>query len=533
MILRAARRALFFVMQYLHFANPLLLLYGDCCGSGGGGESAMMQQPRLAPNRGLRATDWILILGLQFGTLVLAVILGLLASGIDDFLIVGHFRDRQGLAWDEDQNRFEPTDLVRCINDLCDVANVTEKNENLCLVVTWTNQGPDGFLVVPRPCSTGVELGDFADVTEAGPGQCVCTPNGEDFEAAGPFQLLAQKNQPNGYCPLNLAALVPNANLPPELMRIQGCWNAMMNIPILVSGGCPEGDFYVVNIAGGTMLDGTNDWNVGDALVCVGGNFWKRIRSEMELNDLTDVNTMGQMNGEVLKFLGGTWQPEPECCADQFNRVGFFARVLDFGIAGGPFWQIINTWTLPAASVYGDATWNNAGFNQGFDTSTGIWTPSQPGWYHMHVKLRFRGEGGGFNTALRIINLANPGGAFTQGTIQGDDLTGLGNFANTHDTSMILAFCPTDEIAVQVIVSPDDGDIITNSDMGFNFWSASLLPVARMPVVSCPMRRRTDARQSSSSSSYGEEMLALMHESRERACNETILCLETRKPGLV
>ncbi len=146
----------------------------------------------------------------------------------------------------------------------------------------------------------------------------------EDVIGGGPFQPLDEKAQPDGYCPLDGNATVPPFHIPPQFMEAAGCWDADTNTPGLGSGGCEEGNFYVVIVPGSTNLDGTDDWVVGDALVCVGGDFWKRVGSRQELDDLIDVNTLGQSSGDALVFDGSLWLPDPSCCggfADQGIRV--------------------------------------------------------------------------------------------------------------------------------------------------------------------------------------------------------------------
>lgn len=133
----------------------------------------------------------------------------------------------------------------------------------------------------------------------------------ENITSMGIFQRLIEKGQPNGYTPLDGNATVPAINLPPELMEEQGCWNAMTNTPLLTSGGCEPGNFYVVSVGGNTNLDGTNDWNVGDALVCTRQVFWKRIRSEMSLDDLTDVTITSPVLRDMLSFNGAMWANTP------------------------------------------------------------------------------------------------------------------------------------------------------------------------------------------------------------------------------
>ncbi len=122
--------------------------------------------------------------------------------------------------------------------------------------------------------------------------------------------------------------ILPCENLPDDLCQalrwgtLVGTWDADANDPLLASGGCPFGDFYVVAVAGNTDLDGSAVWDVGDSLACstVG---WNRIGKDfpvlavnemvgdvlLGLGDLTDVDLAGQANGDFLQRVGGIWTP--------------------------------------------------------------------------------------------------------------------------------------------------------------------------------------------------------------------------------
>ena len=56
----------------------------------------------------------------------------------------------------------------------------------------------------------------------------------------------------------------------------KGTWNASTNSPFLQSGVGNKGDYYVVNVAGTTNLDGITDWQVGDWAV-FNGSTWQKI----------------------------------------------------------------------------------------------------------------------------------------------------------------------------------------------------------------------------------------------------------------
>jgi len=74
----------------------------------------------------------------------------------------------------------------------------------------------------------------------------------------------------------------------------QGTWNASTNTPTLASGVGTKGDYYVVNVAGSTNLDGITDWQIGDWAV-FNGTVWQKIDNT---DAVTSVN--GQTGTVVL-----------------------------------------------------------------------------------------------------------------------------------------------------------------------------------------------------------------------------------------
>ena len=69
----------------------------------------------------------------------------------------------------------------------------------------------------------------------------------------------------------------------------QGTWNALTNTPTLTSGVGVQGYYYIVSVAGNTVLDGISDWNVGDWAI-FDGTAWQQV-------DNTD--TVVSVNGQV------------------------------------------------------------------------------------------------------------------------------------------------------------------------------------------------------------------------------------------
>jgi predicted heme/steroid binding protein len=72
-------------------------------------------------------------------------------------------------------------------------------------------------------------------------------------------------------------------------VQYQGTWNAATNTPTLQSGVGSKGYYYVVSVAGNTILDGISDWNVGDWAI-FDGVAWQQV-------DNTD--TVVSVNGKV------------------------------------------------------------------------------------------------------------------------------------------------------------------------------------------------------------------------------------------
>jgi hypothetical protein len=72
-------------------------------------------------------------------------------------------------------------------------------------------------------------------------------------------------------------------------VNYKGTWNASANSPTLTSSVGNQGDYYVVNIAGTTNLNGITDWQVGDWAI-FNGSVWQKV-------DNTDA--VSSVNGQV------------------------------------------------------------------------------------------------------------------------------------------------------------------------------------------------------------------------------------------
>lgn len=69
----------------------------------------------------------------------------------------------------------------------------------------------------------------------------------------------------------------------------KGTWDANTNTPTLVSSTGTQGDYYVVNVAGTTNLNGITDWEIGDWAI-FNGSVWEKV-------DNTDA--VSSVNGQV------------------------------------------------------------------------------------------------------------------------------------------------------------------------------------------------------------------------------------------
>jgi len=91
-------------------------------------------------------------------------------------------------------------------------------------------------------------------------------------------QDISEKNQANGYAPLDSGAKIPLANLPDSVLgqvTYEGTWNASTNTPTLANppASTTKGDYYVVN-TGGTQF--SIEFQVGDWIIS-NGTAWEKV----------------------------------------------------------------------------------------------------------------------------------------------------------------------------------------------------------------------------------------------------------------
>ena len=89
-------------------------------------------------------------------------------------------------------------------------------------------------------------------------------------------QNISEKNQANGYAPLDSGAKIPIANLPDSVVgqvEYQGTWDASIDDPTLPSASTVKGHYYVVSVGGTyeTITYAIGDWIISNGVA------WEKI----------------------------------------------------------------------------------------------------------------------------------------------------------------------------------------------------------------------------------------------------------------
>ena len=190
-------------------------------------------------------------------------------------------------------------------------------------------------------------------------------------------------------------------------VNYKGTWDASTNTPTLVSSTGTQGDYYVVNVAGSTNLNGITDWQIGDWAI-FNGSVWQKV-------DNTDA--VSSVNGQV-----GTVVLTAANVGAAANTVEIIAGIgLDGGgnLAANVTIDLANT--TVAAATYGDAA-NVAQFTvdaQGRLTAASNVAINIPA-----------GSVTGLGTMATqdANNVAITGGSVNVGALQGANVTVTANF---------------------------------------------------------------------------------------------------------
>jgi len=200
-------------------------------------------------------------------------------------------------------------------------------------------------------------------------GQVVLTAN--DLSAVD----LNKVNSPNGVAPLDGNGLLPLANLPSSITSgtvFKGLWNASTNTPTIVAGSGTVGNFYIVSLSGGTNLNGTSSWSVGDWVIFSSG-IWNRIPGNMNrnlLSTLPDLTLTALANGQVLRhnmstnkwynsnlFInGGSWNASNNT-PSLVSSVGTGGTYYTVSVPGKTVLDSISNWNVGDIVIFMGSTW--------------------------------------------------------------------------------------------------------------------------------------------------------------------------------
>src|SRR6267142_642945 len=119
-------------------------------------------------------------------------------------------------------------------------------------------------------------------------------------------QDLAQKANPNGYASLDSVGKVPIEQIPSSLIggnsSFQTSWNASANIPPILSGSASaanNGFFYLVSVAGTTVVDSVTSWAVGDMCISDGTKWVKIIATAAVSSVAGKIGAVTLVKGDV------------------------------------------------------------------------------------------------------------------------------------------------------------------------------------------------------------------------------------------
>lgn len=84
-----------------------------------------------------------------------------------------------------------------------------------------------------------------------------------------------------------------------------GTWNATTNTPLITSGVGSAGDYYIVDVAGTTNIDGISDWQIGDWIIFSSTGVWQKIdNSDLEGYNLIQDEGVPLTKRSIIDFQG-------------------------------------------------------------------------------------------------------------------------------------------------------------------------------------------------------------------------------------
>ena len=102
-------------------------------------------------------------------------------------------------------------------------------------------------------------------------------------------------------------------------LSYKGNWNADLNVPELTSSVGNPGEYYIVDVAGSTELDGISDWGIGDWVIFEGG-IWQKIDNS-ETSDKNYVHTQTIASDEWTVNHGLNKRCNVQVADDDFKEI--------------------------------------------------------------------------------------------------------------------------------------------------------------------------------------------------------------------
>lgn len=133
----------------------------------------------------------------------------------------------------------------------------------------------------------------------------------------------ADRGVANGIATLGVDGKVPLIQLPDSVlggMAFVDFWNAATNVPTIPPAALAnKGNYYIVQVAGNTNINGITDWEVGDWVVS-NGSVWSKIDNTdavisvngqkgavvIDVDDLASAGSMAKQNSNAVAITGGT-----------------------------------------------------------------------------------------------------------------------------------------------------------------------------------------------------------------------------------
>lgn len=140
----------------------------------------------------------------------------------------------------------------------------------------------------------------------------------------------------------------------------KGAWNANTNTPTLTSSVGTQGDFYIVDVAGSTTLNGISSWVVGDWAI-FNGTAWEKISSNegalLIAQALGELFAAGKVNNANIN-LGGL---APSANITISPNTSYISSVPFPKVVRMTFGDLDSKFVLPPSNQQGSPSKNNAG----------------------------------------------------------------------------------------------------------------------------------------------------------------------------